>query len=241
MPIINVIQSLTQQKYEINAYYENNEHKNKINHDFKIIADHLRACVFMIADGAIPSSKDRGSIIRRLFRRSMICLKRLGILDNFVTPIISSVVNTMKGFYPYLVVQQEKIIKILSNECNSFKNTLTIGYDLFNDAIRTNTLDTNTIFKLVDTYGFPFELIQDLASEKQITIDFEAYKSKLVEHQEISRKKTSETAMDMQKKDLMDFTHPSTFLYDTLTLNDAKVIGMFDEKFNKVNHLTQKG
>jgi alanyl-tRNA synthetase len=241
MPIIKAIESLTQKKYLPENYFENNQIQKEINRNFKIISDHFRACVFAIADGASPSSKDRGSIIRRLFRRSMICLKHLDILDNFVRPIVLAIIDVMNNAYPYLNVHQEKIIKILEGECNSFKQTLNIGYDLFNKEIKNNTLNSNTIFKLVDTYGFPFELIEDLSKEKNISIDRDAYQRKVIEHQNISRKKTNESGMASVQSDLSSFNLPSTFSYESLSINDAVVIGIFDENFKKIEQLTKKG
>lgn len=241
LPIINTIETLTSKKYHVGNYFGNNEAQKQINCNYKIIADHLRACVFAIADGASPSAKDRGSIIRRLFRRAMICLKRLDILDNFVKPIVISIINNMNDFYPYLTIHQDKVIKILENECHTFKQTLNTGYELFTKAIETNSLDTNTIFKLVDTYGFPFELIQDLAKEKNIQINYEAYQNRFLQHQNISRKKTNESGMSSQKNDLLNFNDSSIFSYDLLNINNARVVALFDEQFNKVNSLTKKG
>lgn len=241
MPIIKAIESLTQKKYSFEAYFNNDFKQQETNRNFKIISDHFRACVFAIADGASPSPKDRGSIIRRLFRRSMICLKHLDILDNFVETIVIAIINTMSSFYPYLGLHKDKIIKTLENECNSFKQTLNIGYDLFNKEIQNNTLNHDTVFKLVDTYGFPFELIQDLAKEKNINIDYDAYQRKLIKHQNISRKKTNESGMSFQQADLLNFHTPSIFSYDLSSIDDANIVGLFDEKFNNVNQLTKKG
>jgi alanyl-tRNA synthetase len=240
LPIINEIEKLTSFKYKIEAYFSKDTKQLEINKNFKIIADHFRACVFAIADGAIPSAKDRGSIIRRLFRRSMICLKNLNILQNFVRPIVIKIIEIMNDFYSYLSIHQEKIISVLENECDSFTKTLNVGYELFNKAINANSLDVPTIFKLVDTYGFPFELIQDLAKEKNIEINYDSYQKKMIEHQNISRKKTNEIGMAQQNVDLLNFKKTSIFSYDDLKMT-ASVIGLFNENFQQVETLTKKG
>lgn len=240
-PIINSIESLSKFKYDINSYFDaNNKQQKDINRDFKIIADHLKACTFAIADGVHPSNKERGSIIRRLIRRAMVCARRLKIETKFTALISKAVIKTMTNYYPYLVTKQDEITNTLTKEEELFAKTLENGYKLFEQALiqNKNELPTDTIFRLVDTYGFPFEIIQELAKENNLAIDIDAYKQRFNKHQDVSRANIETKGMLQQHNDLINFTQSSTFDYEKSSINGAKIIGLFDLDFKKVDKIS---
>jgi alanyl-tRNA synthetase len=240
MPIIKEINTLTSYQYDVNAYFSDNVKQKNINRDFKIIADHLKACTFAIADGVHPSNKERGSIIRRLIRRAMVCARRLKIENKFTALISKVVIKTMANYYPYLVTKQDEITNALTKEEELFAKTLENGYKLFEQALiqNKNELPTDTIFKLVDTYGFPFEIIQELAKENHLTIDLDAYKQRFSKHQDVSRANIETKGMLQQHNDLINFVQPSIFDYDITTVENTKIIGLFDLDFKQVDKVS---
>jgi alanyl-tRNA synthetase len=164
----------------------------------------------------------------------MVYGQKINVQNGFVTTIALSVIENMKGFYPYLIEQSSNIIDILNKEVSLFENTLGKGYKLFNESLNnSNILDGKTVFHLVDTYGFPFEIIKELASQRNVKVDDESFFKHLAAHKEISKSNTNVVGMDKQNIDLIEFTIPSTFDYDNLSLHNSKIIGMFDQSLNR--------
>ena len=103
LPIIKTISKYSKTcKYDMNAYFTKDKKQKEINRNFIIIADHIKACVFAIADGAVPSAKEKGAVLRKLLRRSIICSKAIDVAEDFLPETISSIIDTMHEFYPYL-------------------------------------------------------------------------------------------------------------------------------------------
>lgn len=240
MGIINSIESFSQKKYVVDAYFNDDEKQNKINLAYKVIADHTRALVMAIADGAIPSNKDRGYILRRLIRRIIVKQLFLDIKENIFPVIIDAVIKIMQTYYDSLKSQRERIVLILNNEYNIFQKTLKNGFKLFNECVKQKKLDKNTIFKMVDTYGFPIELIQELANEHHLNLDLKGFEELFKKHQEISHGNKSAIAMEQQNSELLSLNTPFTFLYDQNKIQ-AKVLKLYDENFNSVNTLENSG
>ena len=162
--------------------------------DFRIIADHLRASVFILADkaGIIPSNKDQGYILRRLLRRTIRHAKNLGINinGNWDKEIVLQIIDDYKKYYSELEDNKNTIINEIEKEKKKFNNTLEKGLKEFEKIINKlsdNYLNKDLAFKLYDTYGFPIELTNELAQEKGIKVDLEGFKEKFKAHQELSR------------------------------------------------------
>lgn len=239
-PIIDAISSLTTKRYDMNSYFSKDVEQLIINRDYKIIADHIKACVFAIADGAVPSNKERGSVLRRLIRRAMISARRLQIKKSFISPVCIGVITATDEYYPYLKQSQERIVDVLTKEEELFKLTLENGFKLFDEIISKNDLHIDNVFKLVDTYGFPFEIIAELAKERGVVIDEATYEKKLQTHREVSRANLDVKGMVSQKEGLINFTTPSTFDYSKLTTK-SKIIGLFNNDFKNVKTLDELG
>lgn len=154
---------------------------------FRIIADHVKAAVFLIADGVFPDNKDQGYFVRRLLRRSVLFVHKLkpGLS---VASVIPGIVEMYKAHYPELASKQDEIEKQISMEETKFTATLARGTKELARFTGDNNLSAQDIFQLVTTYGFPLELIIEEAGEKGIKqIDLEGFKELLKAHQEQSR------------------------------------------------------
>jgi alanyl-tRNA synthetase len=155
---------------------------------FRIIADHMKAAVFLIGDGIRPSNTDQGYYVRRLIRRSVRYADKLGITEASFAKIVQPIIEMYKDQYPEL---QEKAIEIessIATEEEKFRATLTRGMKELERFIGQGTLSAQDAFQLVTTYGFPLEIIVEEAGEKGIKqIDIEGFKELLKEHQNLSR------------------------------------------------------
>ena len=179
-PIINKIEEVS------NKTYEGNEKS------IRIIADHIRTAVFISADNAEikPSNTDQGYILRRLIRRAIRHAKKLNIeiQSNWEQEIAISIIEEYKKYYPELEKNKETVLEVLKTEKEKFNRTLEKGLREFEKQTKDgNDIDALTAFHLYDTYGFPIELTEELANEKNLKVDIEGFKQKFKEHQELSR------------------------------------------------------
>jgi alanyl-tRNA synthetase len=171
--------------------------------DLKVIADHIRALTFLIADGIMPANDGRGYVLRRLLRRAVKHGKALNFKGNFLNRISAEVVAVMKPFYPELEHSQEFIAKVIGSEEERFNRTLVNGLKIFEELLQTAIekkqpqLSGSDLFRLSDTYGFPMDFARDLAMEKGIGVDHEAF------HQELKKQKDrSRQNLQQKRKDV---------------------------------------
>ncbi|MBR1416669.1 MAG: alanine--tRNA ligase [Bacilli bacterium] len=162
------------------------EHQRSI----RIIADHLRTSVFILADysGIIPSNTDQGYILRRLIRRAIRHAKSLNIdlTSNFEVEIAKLIIDKYKNYYKELEDNKDIVLNELTKEKEKFTKTLEKGLKEF-EKVSTKDIDGQTAFHLFDTYGFPLELTVELANEKGLKVDIQGYNDKFKEHQNLSR------------------------------------------------------
>ena len=139
----------------------------------KVIADHIRSCSFLIADGVLPSNEGRGYVLRRIIRRAVRHGYKLGQSKPFFHKLVADLVKEMGGAYPELKEKQVQIEEALKNEESRFAQTLETGMALLENALAKGgkTLDGEIIFKLYDTYGFPYDLTADICRERNIELD----------------------------------------------------------------------
>ena len=179
-PIINTIEKVS------NKTYEGNEKS------IRIIADHIRTAVFISADpaGIKPSNTDQGYILRRLIRRAIRHAKKLGIEinSNWEQEIAITIIDEYKKYYKELEDNKDTVLEVLKTEKQKFNRTLEKGLKEFEKQTKEGIdIDATTAFHLYDTYGFPIELTEELANEKNLKVDIEGFKQKFKEHQELSR------------------------------------------------------
>lgn len=143
----------------------------------KVIADHIRSCSFLIADGVLPSNEGRGYVLRRIIRRAVRHGYKLGQSKPFFHKLVADLVKAMGDAYPELKEKQAQIEEALKNEESRFAQTLETGMALLENALAKGgkTLDGEIIFKLYDTYGFPYDLTADICRERNIDLDEEGF------------------------------------------------------------------
>ena len=167
-----------------NLPYEGNEES------MRIIADHLRTSVFISADnsGIKPSNVGQGYILRRLIRRAIRHAKKLGIDINsdWESRIALKIISKYEKYYSELSENKDVVIEVLKNEKVKFNRTLEKGLREF-EKVSNKDIDGQTAFHLFDTYGFPIELTEELAKEKNLKVDIDGFKEKFKAHQELSR------------------------------------------------------
>ncbi len=161
--------------------------------DLKVIADHSRALTFLIADGIMPANDGRGYVLRRLLRRAVKHGKALNFKGHFLNQVSSEVIAVMKPFYPELEHNQAFIKKVIAAEEERFNRTLVNGLKIFEEILQSAIdkkqplLSGSDLFRLSDTYGFPLDFARDLAMEKGIGIDFQAFQQELKRQKDRSR------------------------------------------------------
>ncbi|MDK4685079.1 alanine--tRNA ligase [Kingella negevensis] len=143
----------------------------------KVIADHIRACSFLIADGVLPSNEGRGYVLRRIIRRAVRHGYKLGQKGAFFHKLVPDLVQEMGDAYPELKEKQTQIMDALKNEETRFAETLEKGMGLLENALSTSTqtLSGEVIFKLYDTYGFPYDLTADICRERDVEMDEDGF------------------------------------------------------------------
>src|SRR5882762_3156459 len=140
----------------------------------RVIADHIRACTFLIVDGVVPSNEGRGYVLRRIIRRAIRHGYKLGQTQPFFHKLVASVVREMGGYYTELVSGEARATQVLAQEEIRFAETLTTGMALLDAEaakLTSTVIPGETVFRLYDTYGFPLDLTADVARERGLTID----------------------------------------------------------------------
>ncbi|MGP6388200.1 alanine--tRNA ligase [Streptococcus dysgalactiae] len=219
MPIIKEVEKLSGQTYD----------QDGDNMSFKVIADHIRALSFAIGDGALPGNEGRGYVLRRLLRRAVMHGRKLGIKETFLYKLVQTVGEIMASYYPEILEKRDFIEKIVKREEETFARTIDAGSGHLDQLLAQlkeagkDTLEGKDIFKLYDTYGFPVELTEEMAEEAGYKIDHDGFKAAMKEQQDRARAAVVKGgSMGMQNETLAGITEPSTFLYETETV-DARL------------------
>lgn len=159
------------------------------NNSLKVIADHIRACAFLVADGVIPGSEGRGYVLRRIIRRAIRHGYRLGQNEPFFYLLAEDLVRIMGEAYPELIAAKQHVAAVLKQEEERFAETLENGMQVLEVALQQNTriLNGETAFRLYDTFGFPLDLTADIARERNIKIDYAGYDLAMTRQREQAR------------------------------------------------------
>ncbi|MFZ5454358.1 MAG: alanine--tRNA ligase [Pseudomonadota bacterium] len=157
----------------------------------KVLADHIRACSFLIADGVIPGNEGRGYVLRRIIRRAIRHGYKLGARAAFFHRMVPDLVAQMGAAYPDLAAAQQKVMDVLRQEEERFFATIANGMDILESALAAlaqgAALDGETAFKLHDTYGFPLDLTADICRERGVTVDTEGFDAAMARQKEQAR------------------------------------------------------
>ncbi len=180
---VDVFEKMTQ-KIEEETGKKYQEHTR----EFRVIMDHMRAATFIIADGAEPSNAEQGYFARRLIRRAVLFGDKLGAESFDPSFVVDLIIDEYKNHFRDLVDKRESIKNSISKEVKRFRNTLKKGLKEFEKHLTTGKIDADTAFVLFTTYGFPFELTEELAGERGLSVDKEGFQKKMQKHKEDSRK-----------------------------------------------------
>lgn len=165
----------------------------------RIITDHIRSTVFMIADGVIPTNVGRGYVLRRLLRRAARHGRLLNIEKPFLSELVSTVIKENRKAYPELAKKEEYIIKVISMEEESFSKTIDSGLSLLSDMIKNtkgSTLSGKDAFKLQDTYGFPLDLTKEILEEHNMTVEQKEFEVLLENAKNVARAARKDAGAD---------------------------------------------
>ncbi|NYF24968.1 alanine--tRNA ligase [Sporosarcina sp. JAI121] len=186
---------------------------------FKVIADHIRTVAFAIGDGALPSNEGRGYVLRRLLRRAVRFAKQLGINKPFMFELVPVVGEIMQDFYPEVAEKKVFIMKVVKNEEERFHETLTDGMAILSGVIdKAKSSGTPIVpgadaFRLYDTYGFPFELTEELAEEAGVTVDRAGFDTEMDGQRQRARAaRQNVDSMHVQSGVLGEIHEPSEFI-----------------------------
>ena len=164
--------------------------KDTSSSSLRVIADHIRACSFLILDGVLPSNEGRGYVLRRIIRRAIRHGHKLGMSKPFFYKLVTPLERAMGGAYPELGKNRAHIERVLEQEEVRFAETLSTGMGLLEEAIRNargKTIAGAAVFKLYDTYGFPVDLTADIARERGLTIDQKGFEAAMEAQRERAR------------------------------------------------------
>ena len=202
-PIINEIVKLCKIKIEKDLSAEAHQKSKEIKIPMRVIADHIRALTFAIADGAFPGNEGRGYVLRRILRRAARYGRKINLNEPFLYQLVDVLVQTMGDVFPEIKEKKEYVKKVIKGEEESFNATLDRGIELFEEIIEKlnkkneKLIPGEDVFKLYDTFGFPVDLTNIMAIEKGFSIDEVRFNELLENQRKKSREVTKEKLIDL--------------------------------------------
>jgi len=238
--LIKELEKLSGQKY--NA-------QNDLDISFRIVSDHIRAVTFLLADGVMPSNEGRGYVLRRLLRRASRHCKLLGVKGNKLKDLSKLTVKLWKEPYPELEEAKDNIYKTIEIEEEKFQQTINQGLNILSEYINKavekgeDRISGEITFKLYDTYGFPYELTEEILKEKNLSTDRSEFEKLMEQQKEEARKaRSSQKGSIWDSSNLMvrdiKATEFKGYHQDSIT---SKITALFDENGHRVDQLKYKG
>ncbi|WP_415406525.1 alanine--tRNA ligase [Sulfurovum sp. CS9] len=237
MPFLEKIGELVGTPYDFEA--ENSA-------SYRVIADHLRSCSFLLAQGVNFDKEGRGYVLRRIMRRAIRHGYLLGLREPFMYKLVDTLVALMGEQYDYLTSKSEAIKTSMKMEEERFFDTIEAGIKLFNEELKNTSevFNGEVAFKLYDTYGFPLDLTEDMLREKNIKLDIDAFDTKMQVQKAQSKanwKGTGDAATTGDFKALKEVFGVNEFVGYENTTGQAKVLALLDEEFKQVDSIDGKG
>ena len=216
-------------KHLIAAAIEITQCKDVKNASLKVLADHIRSCAFLIADGVQPSNEGRGYVLRRIIRRALRHGHKLGAKGVFFHNLVAPLAEVMGEAYPELVEKGELIAKAIKAEEEQFARTLDKGMGVLDSALKDlqgDTLPGELIFTLYDTYGFPTDLTNDIARERGYSLDLEGYEACMDQQRARAR---SASQFDIDYTDSIRLDGSTDFSGYSSLVQEGTVLGLYAE------------
>jgi alanyl-tRNA synthetase len=213
----------------IKAAGEFTQVKNLDEKSLFVIADHIRACSFLIVDGVLPSNEGRGYVLRRIIRRALRHGWKLGVRDLFFYRMVTPLVHEMGDAYPELRKKQTLVEAALKAEEERFAETLGQGMRVFEDIVATakTQIQGADVFRLYDTYGFPFDLTADIARERGLNVDIEGFEKAMDVQRNRARAASHFGAVNQLSVDQIKTLTPTVFTgYDSNENDHCKIIAI---------------
>ena len=238
-PLIDVGRSLTGAEYRIGDY----EHRPSFS--LRVLAEHARSSMMMINDGVFPSNEGRGYVLRRIIRRAVRHAYLLGCEKLVMPSLVETSLGIMKGAYPELATNSDFILGVITREEEKFRSTLRTGLGILEDefAGKTSSISGSSAFALHDTYGFPLELTQEIASERGVSVDTEGFEREMTQQRERAKSARKSDAADPQRvatyKSLVDTSGATNFVgydHDAADAAVLAVLGPFDHEDGSAVH-----
>ena len=213
---------------------------------YRVIADHLRSCSFLLAQGINFDKEGRGYVLRRIMRRAIRHGYLLGLRGPFMYKLVDTLVDLMGGQYEYLTAKSEAIKTSMKLEEERFFDTIEAGIKLFNEELKQteDVFNGEVAFKLYDTFGFPLDLTEDMLREKEIKLDIDAFNAKMEAQKAQSKanwKGTGDAATTGDFKVLKEKFGENRFVGYEKTSVKTKVLALLDENFKEVSSIDGKG
>lgn len=203
------------------------------NKSLRVIADHIRACSFLIVDGVLPSNEGRGYVLRRIIRRALRHGWMLGVRQPFFSKLVPTLVEQMGEAYPELPAQVDTVVRALQAEEERFAETLDSGMKIFDDVaakVSNGVIPGVDAFRLYDTYGFPLDLTQDIARERDLTVDIDGFNAAMETQRETARAAGKFGGGVTLSADLVATLKPTVFLgYDRLQADGLSVVAILKD------------
>ncbi|MBD8526082.1 alanine--tRNA ligase [Pseudomarimonas arenosa] len=199
------------------------------NKSLRVIADHIRACSFLIVDGVLPSNEGRGYVLRRIIRRALRHGWMLGVRGGFFHKMVKPLVQLMGEAYPELAAKQDLVAQALKAEEERFAETLDQGMKIFDEVAKRSqgSIPGADAFRLYDTYGFPVDLTADIARERGLTVDMAGFESAMEQQRERAREASKFASAGVLPSELVAKLHPTQFLgYESLEADGCKVMAL---------------
>lgn len=237
MPYIEAIESL------VGFNYNYSDVKSA---SFRVIADHLRSCSFLLAQGVNFDKEGRGYVLRRIMRRAIRHGYLLGLRTPFMYKLVDVLAQNMGSHYAYLETQKESIKSAMMLEEERFFETIDAGINLFQKELENtkHIFSGEVAFKLYDTYGFPLDLTQDMLREQNIGLDIEMFDAQMDEQREKSKaswKGSGDALNSGDFKELLEAFGTNQFVGYETTQAHSKVIALLDEDFKRVQSIQNSG
>ena len=203
------------------------------NKSLRVIADHIRACSFLIVDGVLPSNEGRGYVLRRIIRRALRHGWMLGVRQPFFHRMVGTLSELMGEAYPELPAARELVERALKAEEERFAETLDSGMRIFDDVaarVTDGVIPGADAFRLYDTYGFPVDLTADIARERGLTVDMAGFEASMEQQRETARAAGKFTSTTGLPADLVAQLSPTVFLgYDQLDAGGLQVVALLKD------------